>query len=69
MPRPSKTKLILSGIAAGLGYVAYMSDEDNRANLKELGFLAYFSAFTYGFGAAALISPAIIKSEENKESI
>jgi hypothetical protein len=47
--------LIISAVAAALGFGAFLQDEKIRNNLKELGLLGYFSAFSFGFTAAGLV--------------
>lgn len=54
--------LVLSAILAALGFVTFLGDEENRQSLKDSGVVAYFAAFTYGFGAASLVEEPLKKT-------
>ena len=54
--------LVIAIIAAAIGFAAFLQDETTRETLKNLGILAYFSAFTYGFSSASLVEEGLKKS-------
>src|SRR4051812_28270335 len=43
----------VSAIVSALGFAAFIRGTDLEAPVKDLGLLAYFSAFTFGFGAGS----------------
>jgi hypothetical protein len=47
--------LVIAFVSAGLGFVAFLGDATKQQEMQATGVLAYFSAFTYGFGAASFI--------------
>jgi hypothetical protein len=53
--------VISAVIAAAVGFGVFLQDERVRNTLQELGFLGYFSAFTYGFSASSLVEEAMKK--------
>jgi hypothetical protein len=52
---------VIAVIAAAVGFGVFLQDEKVRKTLQELGFLGYFSAFTYGFSASSLVEEAMKK--------
>jgi hypothetical protein len=47
--------LVIAIASAALGFVAFLGDATKQREMEATGVLAYFSAFTYGFGAASFI--------------
>lgn len=54
--------VLIALLAVAFSFAAFLSDEGKRNALRELGTLAYFSSFTWGFGACALIAQAFVVS-------
>ena len=55
--------VVIALVAVFFSFAAFLSDDNKRNSLRELGQLAYFSSFTWGFGACALIAQAFVVSE------
>ncbi len=54
--------VLIALLAVAFSFAAFLSDDAKRDTLRELGTLAYFSSFTWGFGACALITQAFVVS-------
>lgn len=52
--------IVIALIVSALGFFAYLNPA-LRDGLKDLGLLAFFSAFTYGFGAGCAIEEPLKK--------
>ena len=53
--------VLIAVVVSGLGFVAFIRGEDTQQDLHSLGVLAYFMAFTYGFGAGSAIEEPLEK--------
>jgi hypothetical protein len=57
--------VIIGFITAALGISGFMGNERNQEKLQDLGYLAYFSAFAYGFTAASLVGVPLTRSKDS----
>lgn len=48
--------VLIALVSSAVGFAAFLQDEGTRKTLESTGFLAFFSAFNYGFTAATLVS-------------
>ena len=48
--------VLIALVSSAVGFAAFLQNEQTRRTLEAAGFLAYFSAFNYGFTAATLVS-------------
>ncbi len=53
--------LVIAAVLAAVGFGVFLGEKDTRDELKALGLLGYFSAFTYGFSTGALIEEPLKK--------
>ena len=53
--------VVIGAVLAAVGFGAFLNDKETRDELKALGFLGYFSAFTYGFSTGALVEEPLKK--------
>jgi len=54
--------ILISAIAAAVGFAAFLQDDKTRLAIQNLGSAAYFAAFSYGFSAASLVGEPLKKS-------
>lgn len=48
--------LLIALVSSAVGFGAFLQDEQTRKTLESTGLLAFFSAFTYGFTTATLVT-------------
>jgi hypothetical protein len=48
--------LLIALVSTAVGFAAFLQNEQTLKSLEATGLLSYFSAFNYGFTAAALVS-------------
>ena len=53
---------VISAIAAAVGFAAFLQDDQKRVAIQNLGSVAYFVAFSYGFSAASLVGEPLKKN-------
>jgi hypothetical protein len=52
--------IVIACISAAVGFFSFLNNQPNQQqNLMQLGALAYFAAFNYGFTSASLVEEAL----------
>jgi len=46
--------IVIAAVASAVGFFVFLQDAEVREKLQSLGSLAFFAAFSNGFGAASL---------------
>jgi hypothetical protein len=54
--------LVIAAALVAVGFATFLGDEENQKELEAAGKAAYFLAFSFGFGTAALIEEPLRKS-------